>query len=167
VDIAVIYDLYREMLRLRPVLFSARPELFQPIDEDIAQANLAFSLHPGALAFLKRDEPTLIERYSGVAEVLVTLMVALVSAGFALFRIYQVRRKNRLDKFLVDIINIRNSITVQSSEAERIAAIAQIRSLQDHGFEQLVDEKLAADESFRIFIELSNDTIAYLEKTSA
>jgi TRAP-type uncharacterized transport system substrate-binding protein len=163
-DSAVIYDLYQEMLRLRPALFSARPELFQPIDENITQANFAFSWHPGALAFLKRDEPALIERYSGVAEVVVTLMVAVVSAGFALIRIYHVRRKNRLDKVLVKVIDIRNSVTPETSSAERAEAIARIRALQDYGFEQLVNEKLAADESFRIFIELTNDSIEYLQK---
>jgi len=163
-DSTVIYDLYREMLRLRPALFSARPELFQPIDDNITRSNLAFSLHPGALAYIKRDEPTLIERYSGVGEVVVALMVALVSASVALIKIYRLRRKNRLDKFLVEVIDIRNSVTPQSSGDDRAAAIAKIRELQDYGFEQLVNEKLAADESFRIFIELTNDTIEYLQK---
>jgi TRAP-type uncharacterized transport system substrate-binding protein len=166
-DSAVIYDLSRELLRLRPALFSARPELFQPIDDDIAHSNLAFSLHPGALAFIKRDEPTFIERYSGVGEVVVTLMVAIVSASYALIKIYRVRRKNRLDKFLVQVIEIRNSVTSESPGAERAEAIARIRALQDYGFEQLVNEKLAADESFRIFIELTNDTIEYLQKDGA
>jgi TRAP-type uncharacterized transport system substrate-binding protein len=166
-DSTVIYDLYQEMLRLRPALFSVRPELFQPIDEDIARSNFAFSMHPGALAYIKRDEPTLIERYSGVGEVVVALMVALVSASVALIKVYRLRRKNRLDKFLVEVIDIRNSITTESNADERKAAIARIRALQDYGFEQLVDEKLAADESFRIFIELTNDTIDYLQKSGA
>jgi hypothetical protein len=165
-DSALVYDLYAEIMRLRPALFSARPELFQPIDDDIAHSNLAFSLHPGALAYLKRDEPTFIERYSGVAEVAVTLLIAAISAGLALIKIYRVRRKNRLDKFLVEVIKIRNSVSPQSSEAERAEAIAKIKALKDHGFEQLVDEKLAADESFRIFIELTNDTITELQKRS-
>ena len=163
-DSAVVYDLYAEILRLRPALFSARPELFQPIDDDIVHSNLAFALHPGALAYIKRDEPTFIERYSGVGEVVVALMVALVSATVALIKIYRVRRKNRLDKFLVEVIKIRNTVGPQSSEAERTAAIAEVKALQDYGFEQLVDEKLAADESFRIFIELTNNTIDDLEK---
>ncbi len=160
---AVIYDLYAEILRLRPALFGARPELFQPIDDDISQFNFAFSLHPGALAFLKRDEPSVIERYSGVAEVVATLMVGIVSGVFAFVKIYRVRRKNRLDEFLVEVIAIRNSVTAETTSQERKEAVEKIRALQDFGFEQLVDEKLAADESFRIFIELTNDTIDYIQ----
>lgn len=166
-DSALVYDLYAEILRLRPALFSARPELFQPIDDDIAHSNLAFSLHPGALAYLKRDEPTFIERYSGVAEVAVTLLIAAISAGLALIKIYRVRRKNRLDKFLVEVIKIRNSVSPQSSEAERAEAITKIKALKDYGFEQLVDEKLAADESFRIFIDLTNSTVEELKQAGA
>ena len=33
------------------------------------------------------------------------------------------------------------------------------QALQDKAFAQLVDEKLAADESFRIFMSLSNDIL--------
>lgn len=166
-DSAVIYDLYAEILRLRPALFSARPELFQPLDDDIAHANLAFSLHSGALAFVKRDEPTIIERYSGVAEVVVTLLIAFISGALALLRIYRVRRKNRLDEFLVEAIRIRDSVSSEASEAECAEAIAKLKALQDYGFEQLVDEKLAADESFRIFIDLTSRTISDLQEAGA
>lgn len=156
---SVVYDIYAEILRLRPALFGSRPELYKPIDEHVAQTNFVYSLHQGALAFLKRDEPTFIERYSGVAEVVATLLVGLVSGLFAIVKIYRIRRKNRLDEFLVEVIGIRNSVHPQSSEDERAAAMASIRALQDRAFELLVDEKLAADDSFRIFTELSNDTI--------
>lgn len=156
---AIVYDIFAEMLRVRPALFSSRPELFQPLNDQMAHANFAYSLHPGALAFLKRDEPTFIERYSGVAEVLVTLMVAVVSGLFAVVKIFRIRRKNRLDEFLVEVIEIRNAINAGSTESDREDAMANVRALQDRAFELLVDEKLAADDSFRIFTELSNDTI--------
>jgi hypothetical protein len=47
-------------------------------------------------------------------------------------------------------------------QAQRDQATANIRALQDEAFELLVDEKLAADESFRIFITLSNDVLQQL-----
>lgn len=148
-------------------MFSARPELYQPLAENVAQSNFAFSLHPGALSFLKRDEPTFIERYSGVAEVVATLMVGLVSGIFAIVKIYRIRRKNRLDEFLVEVIEIRNSVQPDSGEDVRVAANEKIRALQDQAFELLVDEKLAADDSFRIFTELSNDTIRRIAERRA
>jgi len=153
-------------LRLRPALFGERPELFQPLDENVARSNWTFTLHPGAVAFLQRDEPTFIERYSGVAEVLVTLMIGLISATFAAIKIHNVRRKNRIDEFYTKVIAIRDSIGPASSVAERNAAIANIRSLQDRGFELVVSENLAADETFRIFIDLTNDSISVIKDVS-
>jgi hypothetical protein len=50
---------------------------------------------------------------------------------------------------------------------QRRDAISRLRALQTEAFEMLVDEKLAADESFRIFITLSNDIIKELNVPSA
>jgi hypothetical protein len=116
-------------------------------------------MHPGALDYLRQDEPTFVERYSGVAEVLVTIVIGVISGGYALLRIYRIRRKNRIDRFYVEVIRIRDSVRPDASETEREAAIAEIRELQDRAFGMLVEERLAADESFRIFIELTNNSI--------
>jgi len=155
----VAFDVFAEVLRLRPALFGERPELYAPLGRDLLDANFAFAMHPGAVAFLQQDEPTYVERYSGVAEVVVTLMVALVSGGFAVLKIYRIRRKNRIDRFYVDVIAIRDAVGGDAAKTEREQAITKIRQLQNQAFEMLVDERLAADESFRIFIELTNNAI--------
>ena len=98
---------------------------------------------------------------------LVTLLVAVISGAFAFVKIYNIRRKNRIDEFFTAVIEIRNSVTPESSSDERAAAIASIRAMQDRGFELLVDEQLAADESFRIFIELTNDSIEHVKEFAA
>ena len=156
---AVIYELFAEVVRVRTALFSERPELFQPLDKSILDANFAFSMHAGAMAYLQQDEPTFIERYSGVAEVLVTLLVGAVSGGWALINIYRIRRKNRIDEFYTEVMRIRDAIATNASNSERDAAIQSIIDLQNKAFELLVAEQLAADESFRIFIELTNNSI--------
>ena len=159
-DETAVYDLINEILRLRPALAAHRPMLFQHLDGDFDSMEPAFVLHPGAQAFAQRDAPDIYERYSGVAEVVVTLLAATVSGLFAAVQIYHRRRKNRIDRFYEAAMNIRKALNDDSSPAEKAAAIEQLRKLQDNAFELLVDEKLAADESFRIFITLSNDLIS-------
>ncbi len=159
-----VYDLFAEVVRVRTALFSERPELFQPLDKSILDANFAFSMHAGAMAYLQQDEPTYIERYSGVAEVLVTLLVGAVSGAWALINLYRIRRKNRIDEFYTEVIRIRDAIPTSASNSERDAAIDSILELQNRAFELLVAEQLAADESFRIFIELSNNSIDRIGK---
>lgn len=155
----VAYDLAREIQRLWPALSGEFPSVFRRFDTEIDDGLFAFPLHPGARFFLNRDEPTLIERYSGVAEVVATLMVALISGGFAAMNIYRIRRKNRIDEFYSSVIGLRSSLGQNVGVDEKESAISEIRALQDRAFDMLVHEKLAADESFRIFITLANDTI--------
>jgi len=161
-DSSVVYDLIHDILRLRPALAAKRPGLFQQLSEDFDASRSRFILHPGTQAYLQRSAPTVYERYSGVAEVGVTLIVALGSAFIAVVRIFRVRRKNRIDRFYAATIDVRRTIKDSNDPAERQQAIVKVRELQNEAFDLLVDEKLAADESFRIFITLSNDVLRQL-----
>ena len=161
---AEIYDLINEMRRLQPGLAASHPVVFDHLSDEFDSADSTFVLHTGAQAFTERDEPDVLERYSGVAEVLVTLVIGLVSGTYAMVQIYNRRRKNRIDAFYTDVMALRDSITDDSSLSERESAVVQVKNLQNQAFEMLVTEKVAADESFRIFVTLSNDIIAELRK---
>ena len=158
-DEAVVYDFVHELLRLRPALAALRPGLFRIVSDHVDSSNSTFILHKGLLAYTERDAPTVYERYSGIAEVVVTVLIALISAIFAGVRIFHMRRKNRIDVFYVETMAIRQSVGDSATSDERAIAVQKIRELQTKAFEMLVDEKLAADESFRIFVSLSNDVL--------
>jgi hypothetical protein len=53
-------------------------------------------------------------------------------------------------------------VTPSTAPADVQGVIQEVRALQTKAFDLLVDEKLAADESFRIFITLSNDVLRQL-----
>ena len=164
-DSSIVYDLINDLLRLRPALAAKRPGLFQQHSEDFDASRSRFMLHAGTQAYLQRSAPTIYERYSGVAELMVTLLIALFSASFAGVRLFRMRRKNRIDRFYAAAIAIRSSASDSQDPADHKRAIANIRELQDEAFDLLADEKLAADESFRIFITLSNDVLRQLGAT--
>jgi len=162
VPATVVYDLILEVLRLKPALSATQPGLFHKLSGDFDAGNSTFVIHPGAQAYIDRDAPTAYERYSGVAEVAVTLLVSLFSGTYAAVRIYRIRRKNRIDTFYERAIAIRKAAGSNEEQTVRLKAIDEIRALQENAFDHLVDEKLAPDESFRIFITLCNDIIADL-----
>lgn len=162
-DETVVYDLVKNILALRPALAAIKPGSFQELTDNFDTGRSPFVLHPGLLAYMQRDAPSVYERYSGVAEVAVTLFVALASAIIAGMRIYRVRRKNRIDVFYKEAIAIRDSVDELASREDRLAASRRVGDLQTRAFDMLIDEQLAADESFRIFITLSNDVIKRLE----
>ncbi len=159
---SVVYDLINELKRLQPALSAQRPGLFQEFSDDFDTGRSTFVLHPGTIAYLNRSAPSVYERYSGIAEVAVTVLIALFSLVLAGLRIFRMRRKNRIDTFYSETIRLRNSVNSDSSQEELARACAEVRALQNTAFDLLVDEKLAADESFRIFITLSNDVLRQL-----
>ncbi len=159
----VVYDLVNEILRMRPALATTYPGLFQGMAEDFDVGRSRFVIHSGTQDYLQRSEPKFIERYSGVAEVLVTLFVAAVSAAYAGIKVLNRRRKNRIDRFYRTALDIRNAALASTDSGERQKAMQSLQQLQDEAFAQLVDEKLAADESFRIFITLTNDIAQQLD----
>ena len=73
-------------------------------------------------------------------------------------------RKNRIDRFYVETIDVRNSCKGSTDPIVLQQAITRVKELQDEAFDLLVDEKLAANESFRIFVTLTQDVISQLEK---
>ena len=158
----LVYALISELLRLRPALAAKRPGLFSSLSGDFDPSGSTFVLHAGAQAYVERDEPSVYERYSGIAEVAVTVLIAVISAVFGGMRIYRVRRKNRIDTYYSAVIDIRNAAAESDNDEERESMIGEVRRLQDSAFSELVNEKLAADESFRIFITLSNDVLRQL-----
>lgn len=163
-DRSTVYDLIIEIHRLRPALSAQHPGLFQNFSDAFDIDRSTFILHPGTLAYLQRSAPSVYERYSGIAEVAVTALIALASAIFGGLRLYRIRRKNRIDTFYAETITLRHSVTEDSDPIDRAAVIGKITALQDKAFKMLVDEKLAADESFRIFITLSKDVLQQLRE---
>lgn len=159
-DPALVYDLIGEIVRLQPALAENRPSLFQRLSGDFDTSRSIWVVHSGTQNYLHRDEPSVYERYSGIAEVVVTLLVALASASIAGLRLYRMRRKNRIDTFYARAMEIRKQAAATGDTAERARLAEEMRALQETAFAKLMDEKLAADESFRIFITLSNDVLA-------
>ena len=160
---AVVYDLLSEILRKKPALSATHPGLFHQLTDDFDISGSAFVLHPGALAYLQRDEPDIYERYSGVAEVVVTLLIGLVSGLYAVYRIIIFRRKNRIDAFYRQALEIRDRAQAEGGQEAVSHAIEALHSLQDRAYLEMIDERLSADESFRIFVTLTHDIIADLK----
>lgn len=161
-DASVVYDFINDIMRLRPALAATRPGLFHHVSGEFDASRSRFVLHAGTQDYLQRSEPSIYERYSGLAEVAVTILIATISAMIAGIRIFKMRRKNRIDRFYAATIAIRKSCAASVDQVQRQQAIVKLRQLQDEAFDLLVNEKLAADESFRIFITLSHDVLEQL-----
>ncbi len=125
------------------------------------QANseaISFNLatHPGAIRYEQREAPGFLERYAETLAFIVTLLLALSSLLLALIRMRKQARKDRIDVYFEEIMKLREEIhTVEnkSGVTEKIVAL-------QHKVTTLVsDERIAADNAFIGFLELSNQVL--------
>lgn len=115
---------------------------------------LSFNLHPGAQNYLNRYEPGFLERYADVLSVVLTIIFALISAGYSLKEFQNSKKKNKIDAFYQAIQLIINEIKTVDS-IEHVSKLRQrIDELRETTLSLVIDEKLAANESFSIFLNL-------------
>ncbi len=134
-DKTLIYDLVSDIFEGKHYL-SQRNILFTHISENFDRNSLNFPLHDATISYLSRDEPSFFERYAEAFGVIFSILVVIIGALTSLQKI----RKERIDKYYRRVMNCNdtNELDVISNEAVK----------------QLQNEKLTADESFTIFLNL-------------
>jgi TRAP-type uncharacterized transport system substrate-binding protein len=155
----VVYDFLQAMQEMGPLLVARRPDLAIDELETFDISHVTFPVHAGTVAFRARNDPGFAERASGIFEVAVTLIAALATAVVALLRYLRGRRKSRIDKFYSEALAIRAKLLQEQDAQHRRMGIAELRTLRDRAFSLLINEKLSADESFRILQNLIGELI--------
>jgi TRAP-type uncharacterized transport system substrate-binding protein len=154
----IIYKLTKTLLQEKPRFEAIAPEIFSGVREDFDPVALSFPLHSGARRYLERDEPSTLERYAETINMLAYLLFALLTGVFGLARLHSHRKKDRIDAFYSKIMAIRMRAMNEPHEP----LLFELHQLELEAFDSLIAEKLAADESFRIFIELLTRAISEL-----
>ncbi|MBE9537899.1 MAG: hypothetical protein IMF06_02400 [Proteobacteria bacterium] len=149
-SVSLVYMLTRALIEQKPRFTAIAPHLFSGITEAFDPLDLNFPLHAGARRYLHRDEPGVLERYAESINLLVYLVFLILSAVVALMRWRLHRKKNRIDQFYIQALGIEERADGKNS-AE---LLLELRELEQEAFRWLIAEKLAANESFRIFTDL-------------
>lgn len=147
---AKVYELTRTFLEQKPRFTAIAPHLFSGINESFDPLDLNFPLHAGARAYLERDDPGVLERYAETINMLMYLLFLLITGFLAISRWRGRMKKDRIDVFYERVMAIRARMNAEDHEA----LLAELESLEQEAFDSLIREKLAADESFRIFTDL-------------
>ena len=86
------------------------------------------------------------------------------SRPVALVRLRQRVKKNRIDEYYARVLRIRAETLQHAGGRDWDAAIERIRDVDSEAFDELIDERLLADDSFRIFLTLSSETLHEFER---
>ncbi|MBN7797414.1 TAXI family TRAP transporter solute-binding subunit [Parahaliea mediterranea] len=145
-----VYHLTRTLVEQKALFAALEPDIFSWVSEHFDREQLNFPLHEGARRYLERDEPGPLERYAETINLLVYLgiLAATGVAGFVRWR--SLRKKDRIDTFYSALLTVRERAYHEPAED----LLEELRALEVRAYGLLIEEKLAADESFRIFTEL-------------
>lgn len=152
-DADEIYALTRVLIEQKPRFAAAEPALFRWLNSSFDDVNFAFPLHSGARRYFERDNPGFLERYAETMNFLAYLIAMLITGVVAIGRWRARRRKDRIDGFYLRVLELRKSATLGNP----VEALSELETLERAAFDGLVNERLAADDSFRIFTELAGN----------
>lgn len=157
-----VTDLTKTMLRNRQTFAPIDPLLYDGMREDFDQSKLNFPLHEGARVFLDRDEPGFLERYAELGGVVFSLVIAIVGGLISLAKWQTQKKKDKVDEFYEELLIVKNTIPKMKTVKEGLEKIRAVQGSQNRAFEMLISEELVANDSFRIYMELSKETIGEL-----
>jgi len=156
-DNTVVYEMAKAIFEQKlhnPILTT--------IGKNYNMSSLNYPLHPGTRMYLDRNKPSFwIEN----GELILSLIIAFVGIVTAAWRWQKRRRKNKVDVFYKEVLEIdKNLENILDSEYKVSEARQKLKSIKHHAFQMLIDENIEANESFRIFQALLEDLIRKLEK---
>jgi hypothetical protein len=157
----LIYLLTKTLFEHKPRFMAISPSLFSGIRTDFDIMDLNFPLHPGARRYLERNNPSFLERYAETINMLVYVVFLIITGFLTAARWNAHRKKDRIDTFYTRAFTIRK----QSTPGNCRELKKQLFDLEEEAFASLINEKLAANESFRIFTDLLARIHSEIERT--
>ncbi|KAA3656031.1 MAG: hypothetical protein DWQ10_16305 [Calditrichaeota bacterium] len=160
VDNDVVYEIIKTIIEYKQHMASSHHnELVSQFSEKFLASNLHFPLHVGARQYIERNKPTFMERWAETMAFSFSILVGFVGFLRGLGKWRSTRRKNRIDRYYTKVLREQKSIKQYDTVQKCKNAIDRLKRLQVHAFRELIAEKLTADESFRIFINLLQGAI--------
>jgi TRAP transporter TAXI family solute receptor len=147
-DPDLVYRL-TESLFAHKVELVAEQRLLAHLDEHFDLSVSPYPLHDGADQYLRRHEPTLLQRYTDQISLGITV-AALIWSGVSAFQAARGRRrKNRIEERYDEALALAAKLR-DATGAERVALARALHALHDRVLRDLADEKLDANESFTV-----------------
>ncbi|MBI5540605.1 MAG: TAXI family TRAP transporter solute-binding subunit [Bacteroidia bacterium] len=163
VDANDVYTIVDELIKNSKILVDKNP-LLSSINSKFDQGTLNFPLHDGTIRYLERDEPSFIEKHIDIIAFLTTILMAGSGVLLAFLRKIKAAKKDRIDEYYEKVLTIEKEMSNINSVAEIKLSLNRLHLIKQDAFKALIEEKLLANESFNIFLGLTDTIITRLEK---
>ncbi len=150
-DTKVVYEFTRGLYANKHVLAKHSVSM-QHLSEPVNFDSFIYPLHDGAKKYYQRRAPGFLVVYAEVIALMLSGSIALIGLMSAVRQWSAVRHKNRIDEYYKKlIVSLRR---LRAGEVDGLEEEKMLVDLRAQAYEELVSEKLYANESFRIFQDL-------------
>ncbi len=163
IDTEIIHDMTETIVKNKSVLIKQNPVINQ-ISETNLNETLFYPLHQGVYMFLDRNKPSFLERYAEVIALVLSIVILLSGIINSYSKWNKRRKKDRIDVYYKEVLELdKNLAQLQDINlfSQKVETLYEIR---ERAFKNLIKEKLNADESFKIFLDLINSTVQKIEQ---
>jgi uncharacterized protein len=140
----------RDLQAAIPTAISNATPLVSSIRRPEATGGTGIPIHPGALAYYDRDEPTFLQKNADYVALILTVILLLGSWLWELKRWMERRRKDIADRYIEQLIDVMNQCQTNAISSKE--ALLKIDQLFEGVAAELVKESIS-QESFRTFNE--------------
>lgn len=151
------YELAKTIFENRLELLS-RERMYAAINENFDKSSLLLPLHDGTRSYLLRDQPSLLERYADAIALLISMVAVIYGAAQAIKRGILQKRKDHLDTYFLEYLQIRKYSSKDSAVQKR-----KLTELHHKAIVQMTKEKLDK-EDFDILSQMIQQELAILDK---
>lgn len=161
-DEDITHDIVEDIFKHKSLLVNNNP-IYNIISENFNSYKLRFPMHIGVKMFLDRNKPSFLEKYAEVMALIITIL-ALLFGGISSLRNWQkMKKKDRIDIYYRKVIDLDEKIILAKTKQDIDEIEFELFAIRDNAFEQLIKEKLTADESFNIFQSLLEASLRRLK----
>jgi len=136
IDRTDLYDVI-SMLYDNRVYFMSKDKSYMAIREDFKTNNLNFPLHAAATNYLKRNEPTFLERHADYYGLLISIFILLFGIGQYVRNYIARKKKDRIDLYFQEYLTIKGDPLLGIDQR-----INRLEALHAKAIHQMILEKL-------------------------
>lgn len=162
-DAELIQNITEIIIKNKSTLIRQNPVINQVSEENLHET-LYFPLHQGVYLFLDRNNPSFVERYAEVIALILSIVILLSGIISSYRKWNNQRKKDRIDVYYEEVLAINRNLSQNQEASSLKQKIETLYEIRERAFENLIKEKLIADESFKIFTQLTSETIQRIEQ---
>ena len=164
VDMDIVERIARTLFEQRAVL-SQKEATFSKLDEQTAQSGLQFPLHEGAENFYRRKDPGFVAENAEVMGFILTIILLCWSILSWVREWYTQNRKNKIDTYYQEVDDVIHRLHDGTDLKEIDELEGELLKIRQRASAELVNEQLAADESYIIYQNMLNGCQSMLVRT--